>query len=82
MSRDNIETCLKAFPGGKCPCEGGFLNAKEFAVLVKTKGKSSHSAVTTPSAAVPSSSNMAGIQLKCNRIKGILKLYDNDCTQH
>lgn len=82
LGGDTISMHFKALPGGKCPREDWFLNAKEFALLIKTKQKSLHNEVTPPSAAVPSSPRMASIQLKCNRIKGISELYDNDCTQH
>ena len=81
-SRDNTDRNFRAFSGGKCPFEDCFLNAKEFALLIKPKQKSLHNDVTTSSAAVPSNPSMASVQLKCNHIKGILELYDNDCTQH
>lgn len=82
LSRDNTDMHFRAFSGGRCPFENCFLNAKEFAVCIKPNQKSLHNKVTTPSAAAPSNPGMASIQLKCNHIKGILPLYDNDCTQH
>lgn len=81
-NRDTTDTHFRAFLGGKYPLEGCFLKAKELVLLINPNQKSLHTKVTTPSAAVPSNPSVASAQLKCNHIKGVLELYDNDCTQH